>query len=66
MSDYIEFPKWNNAKPSESLKQVYEWTVSQAQQQIAWYGRKKGPKRVGSRLFRGLAAPWKCRPAVVA
>ncbi len=54
MTDNSTFPKWDNANPMESLKLVYLWAVAKAQEQIAWYDRKKRSKRGASQTLRAL------------
>ncbi len=41
-----DFPKWDAAKPDESLLHIQQWAVTQARERIDWYKVKsKGKKR---------------------
>lgn len=49
------FPVWNKGNPDESLTQIYDWTILNASENIAWYERKKKPRRVWSQGLRALS-----------
>lgn len=50
-----EFPVWNKQNPDESLTQIYDWAVLRASENIAWYERKKKPRRIWSQGLRALS-----------
>lgn len=49
------FPVWDKQKPEESLANIYDWAVRFANENIAWYERKKKPRRLGSQSLRALS-----------
>lgn len=50
-----KFPVWNKQNPDESLTRIYDWAVLRASENIAWYERKKKPRRIWSKGLRGLS-----------
>lgn len=52
MADGTGFPEWDNKDPDESLAQAYDWAVKNAQDKIAWYAKRRHPKKLGSQWLR--------------
>lgn len=52
MADGTGFPEWDNNNPDESLAQAYEWAVKNARDKIAWYAKRRQPKKLGSQWLR--------------
>ncbi len=55
MPEANSFPDWKHETPPESLRQIYLWTIQNAESQIEWYEKKKNPLKFGSKLIRFLS-----------
>lgn len=55
LSNKNEFPVWNKEKISDSLDGVYQWAISAADDNVAWYDRKKRPRRLWSLSLRSIS-----------
>lgn len=49
------FPQWNDAAQSESVKALYVWVVGNAKKQVQWYDERRKPKRLWAQVVRGAA-----------
>jgi hypothetical protein len=49
------FPEWNKDDPDGSIKQIYDWTIQQAEENVEWYNQKKRRIKKASRFIRGFS-----------
>ena len=52
MPETNSFPDWEHENQPESLRQIYLWTIQNAESQIGWYEKKKNPLKFASKLIR--------------
>ena len=51
-ADSNPFPVWNASNPSESIVNLYNWTIKETQGRINWYIRNSVVKKFGSQWIR--------------
>ncbi len=52
MTNQAEFPIWDRTNPKESLMQVHQWAIKNAQKHIEWYRNRSKIRKTLSQLLR--------------